>query len=470
MKKKFLSFAMAILFCMVSYGAEVTSTSEDRTETAITIYNSNLGLVKEVRKLKIPEGTVELKFMDVASQIMPETVHIVSLEDLHSLAVLEQNYEYDLLNPQKLLDKYVGKYIKIVRVHPETGDETTVDAKVLSTNGGAILQIGDDITYNVPGRMIFPEIPKNLIAKPTLVWLLNNARQDQTIETSYLTYGMTWKADYIVVINKDDSRANIKGWVTLDNTSGTGYEDTKLKLVAGDVNRVHSGDFFASGARPMIEAKSMPAPTMQEEVFFEYHLYSLDRLTTIKNNQKKQVSLLESADVKVEKKLIFRGADYYYRNQYGQPISNQKIGVYLDIPNKEEYNMGMPLPKGIVRVYKEDSSGSLQFIGEDKIDHTPKDETVRIKMGDSFDVVGERKQLDYKRISSNVCETEWEVQIRNHKEEALTVEIIEPLPGDWQIISSTHDYDKVDAHTVKYTLTVPADGKETIGYRVRIIW
>ncbi len=468
--EKISALLLCIFICASAFGAEVISTSEDRTETSITIYNSNLGLVKEVRKLKLPVGTVELKFMDVASQIRPETVHIVSVDDPESLAVLEQNYEYDLLNPQKLLDKYVDKFIKIVKVNPESGEETVLDAKVLSTNGGAILQMGDEITYNIPGRMIFPEIPKNLIAKPTLVWLLNNAISKQTIETSYLTYGMTWKADYIAVVNKDDTRANIKGWVTLDNTSGAGYEDAKLKLVAGDVNRAEPEyDGYMMGAKSEM-LRAAPAPAMQEEAFFEYHLYTLDRLTTVKNNQKKQVSLLESSDVKIDKKLIYWGSEYYYRNQYGEPISNQKIGVYLDIPNKEEYNMGMPLPKGIVRVYKEDSSGSLQFIGEDNIDHTPKDETIRIKMGDAFDVVGERKQTDYKIISHNVYETEWEVQIRNHKEEPVTVEIIEPIPADWKILTSTHEYEKVEAHTLKFTVTVPADGKDTVKYRVKVKW
>jgi hypothetical protein len=272
-----------------------------------------------------------------------------------------------------------------------------------------------------------------------------------------------------MVINEDDSRGDLTGWVTLTTQSGATYENALLKLVAGDVQRVGDrNEMMKLAARAAVmEAEDR---AFAEEAFFEYHLYTLGRPTTLKNNEQKQVTLLEASGFGVDKQLIFYGAPYYYRGSYGQVASNQKVGVFLDFENSEKNRLGMPLPAGVVRVYKEDSSGAQQFIGEDRIDHTPRDEKVRIKMGEAFDVVGDRRQMDWTALGSCVSESSWEIQLRNHKDEDVQVEVVEPIGGDWKILSSTHAYNKLDANTFNFLVDIPARGEQKVHYRVRVRW
>lgn len=447
----------------------LSSGIEDQTGIAITIYNVNLGLVKDQRSLKLPKGTGELKFMDVASQIIPTSVHIKSLVNPGSLQVLEQNYEYDLLNPQKLMDKYVGKEVRLYQKNPYTEREEIVTATLLSNNGGPIYRIGDEITFGHPGRIIFPGVPENLISKPTLVWLLENSLQSlQKVEASYLTNGINWRADYVVTLNDKDDRADLSGWVTIDNKSGATYKDAKIKLVAGDVNRVKEQVMYDRVVMKAAAPAGRAEQQFKEEEFFEYHIYTLQRQSTIKENQTKQISLVNADDIKVKKELVFYGAQYYYRSSYGESISKQKVGVYVEIANKKEDNLGMPLPKGTVRVYKKDSEGSLQFVGEDSIDHTPKDEKVRVKLGDAFDVVGTRKQTDWKKIAYDTYEAAFEISLRNHKKEDVVVRVIEPIPGEWTMLNASHDYKKTEAFTAEFSIPVPKDKETKLTYRVRM--
>ncbi|UCD24686.1 MAG: DUF4139 domain-containing protein [Gemmatimonadota bacterium] len=445
------------------------STAEQRQEVSITIYNQNFGLVREVRDLSLGTGRVALEFRDVAASIEPETVHVKALGGTGLLRVLEQNYQYDLLNPQKLLEKYVGRTIKVYRYNSNTGREEEYDAEVLAVNQGTILRIGDEITYNFPGRFAFPEIPDNLIAKPTLVWLLESERARQQLEVSYLSRDLNWKADYVLVVNEDDTAGDLTGWVTLTNQSGTSYENARLKLVAGDVQRVSEGRI---GRREleMMRAVAEDAAQFREEAFFEYHLYTLQRPATLLQNEQKQVTLLEADAIGIHKRLIFYGVSHYYRGSYGQVVSNQKVGVYLDLENSEANNLGMPLPAGIIRVYKADRTGAQQFIGEDRIDHTPRDETVRVKMGEAFDVVGDRRQMEYRVLGACMAESEWEVSVRNHKDTDAEVEIFEPVGGDWEILSSSHTPIELDAHTFKFVVDVPARGEVEVTYRLRVRW
>lgn len=447
------------------------TTEEHQQKVAVTIYNGNLGLVKDIRKIQLPTGIHDLRFMDVAAQINPATVHLKSLTDPGKLRILEQNYEYDLLNPQKLLEKYVGKKVKLWEKNQYTGEEREVDALLLSVNGGPIYQINGAIHLNYPGRVILPSIPENLIARPTLVWRLTNDLADsQVIEASYLTQGITWRADYVLTLNADDDGGDLAGWVTIDNKSGATYKNAALKLVAGDVNRAPGEREMADALRGMAAKAAPESQTFQEEGFFEYHLYSLDGETTIKENQSKQISLLSAADIPIRKDLIYYGAQHYYRNQYGKPISNQKVGVYLEVANNKKNHLGLPLPKGIVRVYKADRAGSLQFIGEDRIDHTPKDEKVKIKMGEAFDVVGERTQKDWRKIASGVYEVAWEIALRNHKAEDVEVMVVEPIPGDWDVLHASHAHKKIEAHTLEFAVKVPKESGVKINYRVRMIF
>ncbi|MGH7467957.1 MAG: DUF4139 domain-containing protein [Longimicrobiales bacterium] len=445
------------------------STAEDRKSVSITVYNQNFGLVREVRDVTFTRGIASLEYRDVAQHVQPEAVHIRPLNG--GLRVLEQNYQFDLLNPQKLLEKYVGRTVTVYRTNPQTGVDEPVSAEVLSVNGGPILKIGDEITFNYPGRFSFPEIPDNLIAKPTLVWRLDSQRPRHELEVSYLTNNMNWKADYVFVVDAKDQLGDLTGWVTLTNQSGTTYRNAQLKLVAGEVQRV-TDNMVAKMRQDVMRmaAAEANAPQFSQESFFEYHLYTLDRPTTLRENEQKQVTLLEGTGIGVEKKLVFYGAQHYYRSQFGEVVSNQKVGVFLDFQNTEKNRLGMPLPKGVVRVYKADASGAQQFIGEDRIDHTPKDERVRVRMGEAFDVVGDRRQMEFRIISACVSESQWEISLRNHKRERARIDVIEPVGGDWEILSSSHPYTKVDAHTFTYAVDVAPDGEVKIRYRVRVRW
>ncbi len=482
MKKMYLLFGVVVLFLLgigyeaypaVEKGSEkigaLSTGLEDQTGVAVTIYNVNLGLVKDQREITLAKGMGEVRFMDVASQIIPTSVHIKSLIDPDSLQVLEQNYEYDLLNPQKLLDKYVGKEVKLYYKNPYSEREEIVIATLLSNNGGPIFRISDEITFGHPGRIIFPGVPENLISKPTLVWLIQNSLSSaQNIEASYLTNGINWRADYVVTLNDADDRADLSGWVTIDNKSGTTYKNAKLKLIAGDVNRVKDEYEYKDKMLRAAEMAAKAAPQFKEEEFFEYHIYTLERPATIKENQTKQIGLVNADTIPIRKELLYYGAAYYYYNRYGDAITNQKVGVFVEIDNRKENNLGIPLPKGTVRVYKHDKEKSLQFVGEDSIDHTPKDEKVRIKLGDAFDVVGSRKQTDWKKIASDTYEASFEISLRNHKKEDVVVKVVEPIPGDWKMLSSSHEYKKTEAFTAEFTSPVPKDKETKITYRVRM--
>jgi hypothetical protein len=448
----------------------LSSTLDDQTGVSLTIYNVNLGLVKDQRSIKLHKGTGELRFMDVASQIIPTSVHIKSLVDSISLQVIEQSYEYDLLNPQKLLDKYVGKEVRLFSKNPYSEREEVVSATLLSNNGGPIFRIGDEITFGHPGRVIFPGVPESLISKPTLVWLVDNTLSiPQKIEASYLTNGINWRADYVVTLNNRDDMTDLSGWVTIDNKSGTTYKDARLKLVAGDVNRVKEEYDYKNKPIRLGKAEAQAAaPQFREESFFEYHIYTLQRRATIKENQTKQISLVTADNIPVRKELVYRGSGYYYYSRYGDPITNQKVGVFIEIQNRKENNLGIPLPKGTVRVYKHDNEGSLQFVGEDTIDHTPKDEKVRIKLGNAFDVVGTTRQLDWKKIASDTYETSYEISLRNHKKEDITVKVLEPVPGDWTMLSSSHPFKKAEAFTAEFDIPVQKDSESKLTYRVKM--
>jgi hypothetical protein len=453
-------------------GKAVVSTSQQRQEVGITVYNDGFGLVREVRDLNVGTGRIALEFRDVSAQIQPETVAIKPVAGT-GLTVFEQNYRYDLLSPQKLLEKYVGKKVKVYRWIEKEGKEIAYDADVLAVNGGqTVMKINGEITYDFPGRIAFPEVPANLIPKPTLVWLLDSTAAKQKVEVTYLTRGLGWKADYVFTLNEKDDLGDLQGWVTLNNNTGAAYENAKLKLVAGNVQ--HITPYYPTGgegyAMPTTTAAAPPPPKFVEEGFFEYHLYTLSQPTTILDNEQKQVTLLEGKNVKVTKKLIFFGAGYYYRSNYGAVENNKKVGVYLDIENKETNHLGIPMPKGIVRVYKADKSGAKQFIGEDQIDHTPRDEKIRIKMGEAFDVVADRKQMDWKPFGGCVSESAWELSIRNHKDEDAEVEIYEPAGGDWEILSSNFPATKKDQWTFTFDVKVPKKGEQKVKYRIRVRW
>lgn len=470
MKRLLMLTAVAVVALPAVCRAEVfQSTLDDQTAVDVTVYNSNIGLIKDTRSITLPKGVNELRFMDVAATIKPVTVAVKSLAAPDQFMVLEQNYEYDLMNSQKLLDKYVGKTVKIIEKNLYQGTEKQVEAELLSNNNGQIYKIGGEIHLGYSGNIVLPEIPENLIAKPTLTWMLNNeSAKAQEIEVSYLANSINWMADYVMTVGQDDTSAGLNGWVTIDNRSGAQYNNAALKLVAGDVNRVREERLGRGMTKAMqFESKSDSFGGFQEEAFFEYHIYDLQRPTTIKNNQTKQISLLSAEGISINKEFIVYGQRNYYQNRYNE-IPKTKVGVYLKFKNEDKNKLGMPLPAGTIRLYKADSKNKIQFIGEDRIDHTPKDEEIKLKIGDAFDIVAERKQMNFQHLGSHVNETEWEVVLRNHKQEDVTVTVIEPVFGEWQVRQSSHKHEKLDAHNIKFSIPVPQDGSVKLKYRVRV--
>lgn len=453
---------------------EMRSSLSDQQSVAVTIYNNNLALVKDQRKVKLNSGLNNLALRDVSAQIRPETALLRSLSNPGSFSTLEQNFDFDLLTPQKLLEKYVGKNVSIVRMNPATGVETTEQATVLSANNGVVMKIGNRIETGLPGRIVYDDVPANLRDRPTLVTKISTkTAAEQTVELSYLTGGLGWKADYVAELSPNEDSIDLSGWVTLTNTSGATYSNAKLQLVAGDVNRVEKEYPRAMAMRSKMDMVAEVAAPMAEESLFEYHLYSLDRPTTISENQTKQVALLSATNVPARKELVLRGADYYYGSSYGDLGQKMKVGVFVEFDNKEASKLGMPLPKGIMRMYKKDSRGNAQFVGEDNIDHTPKNETVRLKLGDAFDVTADKKQTDFKTLprpakGNSMFESAYEIVLKNAKKERTTVTVQEPIPADWKILKENHPSKKATSNTAVWKIDVPAEGKVTLTYRVQV--
>ncbi|MDQ2645333.1 MAG: DUF4139 domain-containing protein [Myxococcota bacterium] len=448
------------------------SEAGQRKALSLTVYNQNFGLIRERRLVSLGEGLVELEYRDVARELEPNTVSVRSLGKSSDLSVLEQNYRYDLLSPKTLLEKHVGEKIKIYRYDEKLGTEQVKEAEIVAAENGVVLRVDGQLTYELPGRFAFPKLPDDLVAKPTLVWLVQSGAPEQELEVSYLTRGLNWSADYVVKLDASDKKADLNGWVTLTNESGTSFEAAQLKLVAGDVQRVAPlADREEELVRlSSIELSKPPAPAFQEESLLDYHLYTLDRPTSVKDKEKKQVALLEAHDVQVTKKLVLRGTERYFLSRHGTVSTNQRLDVMLELENAKKNQLGMPLPQGTLRVYKADTAGGLQFVGEDRIDHTPRDEKVKVRLGQAFDVVADRKQLQYTQLFQCVSESEWEIEIRNHKDTAEAVQVWEPVSGDWEVVRSTLPSRREDSRHFVFDLNVPARGKANINYRVRVRW
>jgi len=449
-----------------------TTTQNDQTDLSITVYNSNLALVRDVRKINLRSGTFPLHFEGVAASINPATVHLRSITDPSKLSVLEQNYEYDLLDPQKLLQKYVGREVTLVRAETESNSTkyTETRALLLSDNNGPVWKIGNEIVTGMASDSYrFPDLPDNLYSRPTLIWTLDNSgASSQTIEASYLTTNIQWKADYVLTVTRDEKNADLDGWVTLTNNSGASYDNATLQLVAGQINQV-TPQAFMMGRLEATNAAA--APPVTQENFSEYHLYTVTRRTSINNNESKQISLLNGSNIPINKTYVAEAQPYYFRNPQGigNPIK-EDVMVYYNFKNDQKSGLGMPLPAGTVRVYQADSKGNVQFAGEDNIEHTPKDEALRIHVGNAFDVVCERKESDYKKIASNVYEMEYQITLRNHKDTPVTVDVREPIGGDWEVENSNFPSTRLDSTTIGFQVPVAKDGAATLDYRVRVKW
>jgi len=463
----------------------ILALSAAASATEVTVYNSNLGLVKEVRPFSLKTGINEVKVEDVAAQIDPTSVHFKSLTAPDAVTVLEQDFRYDLASPDSILNRYLGKEIELRRVVGLNGEKIeSVKGILLSNSNGRVLQSEGKILIDPPGNPVLTALPEGLLTKPTLVWKLDSTKAgEHQGEVSYMTSGMSWSADYVLVADKDDAKGDLTAWTTVVNNSGATYKDARLKLVAGDVHRApvpmaRLGGIYAAKAM----APTGEGSNMTEKSFFEYHLYTLARPTTLADNSSKQVEMASAAGVPIRKIYVYDGAantqwsffgdSGYWDPNYGLQ-SGKKVSVLLEFDNKKASGLGIPLPKGRVRVYKKDDDGSLQFAGEDSIDHTPKDEKVRIKMGESFDLVGERKRSDYSSdLNKRRFEETFEIKLRNHKDSDATVTVVEHLYrwNNWKISDASAKYEKKDAQTIEFTVPVPKDGEAVVTYTVKYSW
>jgi len=476
-KKKLLNTLVAGLMAASHAGwaaprDEIVSTVADQHGMAVTIYNDNLALVKDARRVKLARDFNQLAWREVSAQMRPETAQLRNVSNPAGFRLQEQNFDFDPLTPEKLLEKYVGREVSVIRTHPTSGAETREAATVLATNGGVVLQFANRTETGVPGRLAFPGVPDTLRDKPTLVIsLLNPTAGTQDLELSYLTGGLSWRADYVAELNAHDDQLDLNGWVTLTNQSGAAYPNARLQLVAGDLNRVRDAQPLPRGAVTMA-AKAADAAEMQQESLFEYHLYTLQRPTTLAENQTKQVALMSATRVPVKKEFLLEGANYYYSGQYGELGQKMKVGVFVEFTNKGE-GLGIPLPRGVIRLYKKDSQGNAQFVGEDRIDHTPKNETVRLKLGEAFDLTADKKQTAFQKLAGTgrynyVFESAYEIVLKNAKPEAVTVIVREPMPGDWTMLSESQPHTRAASGTAEWQVRVPAEGKATLSYRVRV--
>lgn len=471
------------------------SPAGERTAVDVTIYNQNLSLIREERTFTLSSGISTVTVPDIPSTIDGTSVHFVSRTDASAVKVLEQNYQFDLVSQAKLMEKYLGKTVEFIRVDESTKKEYTVSGKLLASGfatnygtisytGGMIAEINGKIEINPAGRIVLPSLSEGLILKPQLQWLITNTREgSHKTELSYLAGQLSWSCNYVAVLDKSDAKLEMTGWVTLTNNSGTTFENAGLKLVAGDVNIVRD-QFAREGAmmKSMV-ASDAAEPQFRQTDLFEYKLYSLQRRTDLANNETKQIELVSGKSVQATKVFIYDGLagqwrwwanNFAYRGQgsFGQQ-SNQKVGVFVTFRNEQKAGLGIALPKGRVRVYKRDDDGKEQFIGEDEIDHTPKDEELRLYLGNAFDIVGERSQKDFKSFAGGrVVEETIEIKVRNHKSETVEVLAYEhPWRwSQWEIVKSNTDWEKVDQSTIKFPLRIAKDGERVITYTIRYSW
>ncbi len=423
-------------------------------EIHVTVYNGDLALVKETRRVELPEGTGEFSFVGVPDRIDPTSVRLDGGPG-GDLVVLEQNYRYDLVSREKLLERYLDRSARILTKHDKLHEgtlKTAAGALVLQTPDGVVVLNDDEIA-----DITLPELPEGLITRPTLVWTLDNrGRAQRDLEIAYLTGGLTWHAEYVAAVNAADTRMSLSGWVSVENRSGATYRDARLKVVAGDVHRAQAPQPFAGGRAPM-EMAMKAAPDFEERAFFEYHIYDLGRTTTLADREVKQIQLIADREVPVRKVYV-----------YEPTRGNDKVQVKLDFDNTQKAGLGIPLPAGVFRVYREDADGALEFAGEDRIDHTARDEEVSTALGNAFDLVGERNELEAKRLTDRVWERAVQIKLRNRKEkDAVTIKVREHPGGDWTVLSSSHPWTKPKADDLEFEIAVKPGEEVVVDYRVR---
>lgn len=464
----FISTLFALSAAAHAAALERTSNVRDRQLVNVTVYNGGMALVHDRRRVLLSEGANRIAWRDVSAQMDESSVLLQALGSNKPVTVLEQNFDFDLLDPSALLNRYVGRTVTVVHPPEFAGQrETRERAKLLSTNGGIVLQYANRIETQLRGYIIYPSAPASFRDHPTLVLDMESAQAGrETLDLSYLTSGLTWRADYVGALSADETKLSLRGLVTLSNTSGESYENARLQLVAGNVNMAQEPPPMQ--LKTIAHVVSRSASGMSQENYFEYHLYTLNRPTDILNNQTKQVTLLSAQNIPARKTLELRGSSYYYQSAQADLGDRLPVGVYVSFDNRGG-DLGVPLPAGVVRIYKNDARGLSQFVGSDQIEHTPKNETVRLYLGQSFDVTARKRQTDFQqqRCSS---ESSYEIVVSNAKSEPQDVLVVEEIPGYWSITQENLQHTKTSASTANWTVHVPADGRTTLTYTAHTSW
>lgn len=453
-----------------SVAPETAVGADARSALGITVYNDGQALIRDKRSLPLRAGQNRIAFRDVAATIRAETTSLRPISG-SGFTLLEQNYEFDLLTPNSLLRKYVGKEITMIRTNQATGVDSSEKATVLANNEGIVLRYPDRIEYAVPGRIAFSSVPATLRDRPTLSLLLDSQLGgNQEVELMYLANQFSWKADYIANVNPAGDRMQLNGWVTLNNQSGAAFENARLQLVAGTLNRVLERTQMYKSRGMVAEAPAAPA-AMQQEKLGDYHLYTLDRSTTILENQSKQVALLSAADIPVKREYVLQNENgyFWYQSLHAEIQKGLKPSVYLRFENKGG-DLGIPLPSGTIRVYMKDSKGGAQLVGEDAIAHTAKGEKVGLRLGEAFDITADRVQTDYKSLAPNRSQSSYRIEIRNADNKPVTVTVREPLQGDWSITRESQAHQKESAGSAVWQVQVPAEGKTVLEYTAVVKW
>jgi hypothetical protein len=442
----------------------------------LTVYNDGSALVQDTRTFTLTAGENTLNFTDVAATIDPTSVSFNSLTDPEGTSVVEQNYVYDLVDAFTLMNRYIDQTIRVTTI-----DGTVYEGTLLSSNGGIILRNGNGevIVVNMQEvrETVFPNLPDGLITRPTLRWqLFSQNGGDQQLELTYLTSGINWTADYILLLNNDSSALDLNGWVTLTNNSGTTFNDAVLKLIAGDVNRLPEPQAYQMEfAAVPSSVPGEPAPVEQRD-FNEYKLYQIPRPVTIGNNETKQIEFVSGANIPTNTFYVYDGSmpyfnyGYFETSQYYGDTGVTTVGNYVEFNTSEENGVGADLPEGRVRVYQEDIDGTALLVGENSINHTPEGETVQFYLGNAFDLVGERVQTDYRLISDDVLQETYQITLRNRKDDE-TVEIRVPENlwrwSNWEILNSSTDFTQSNSNTIEFRVQVPPQGEVTITYTVQ---
>ncbi|MDR0304072.1 MAG: hypothetical protein LBH98_04785 [Chitinispirillales bacterium] len=460
-----------VVFTGAVFSTEALSLPQNRTALNLTVYNGNRALVQENRKISLAKGISTIRFEGVPATIIPQSLIVVSKDGLN---VLEQNYEFDLISREKLLEKYVGKEVTLIDEDKILSDKKNVSAKIVANNFLPVFEVNGKILLGFDGKILLPQIPENLYAKPTMNWIVQAQKTgDFNVDVSYLTNEISWNADYVLLLADNDKSASITSWITLTNQSGASFENAKLSLVAGDVNMVReSGGFLAASADAVMYngagmQKMREAPRVEEKSVDEYHMYSVNSPVSINDRQKKQIEMFSAQNINVKKRYRIQSGSYGAMRgilEKGNPLNVQTEIVF---ETGKKNNLDMPFPKGVVRMYKKDGANNV-FLGEDNINHTPINEEITLKSGNAFDISCFEKKISDRKLSEQKTEFVKEITFSNHKKESVTLIFDERnLYGKWSI-KSDDKYKKIDANTARFELNIPSGQDVVLKYTATI--